>query len=92
MSFNLADLPKEEREALEQKRRDDLERHRRGGQFATLADREYYRILMGRLTHQKLWVGWAQRQLDDIESDELREELKRRLNDFQTGIAAPRSF
>lgn len=92
MTWNLANLSPEERAAEEKKRLDALLRHQTKGKLASIADREYHRILMGRLRHQKLWVGWAQRQLDDIESDELRDELRRRLNAFQVSIAAPRSF
>ncbi|MCY1409012.1 hypothetical protein D3C76_563410 [compost metagenome] len=92
MSYNLANLSKEEREAEERSRREALQLHRSDERFATLADREYHRILMGRLIHKKQWVGWAQRELDDIELDELREVLRERLNAFQVAIAAPRSF
>lgn len=61
MTWNLANLSPEERAAEDQRRRDALLRHQNAGKFATVADREYHRILMGRLTHQKLWVGWARR-------------------------------
>jgi hypothetical protein len=86
MSFNLSQLPVDQRAAIQHHRQCCLENYQQqlqlDTQLAVDAAWEFSRLLNARAEHKAGWREWVRQQLIELDDPELVAILKRRLNGY----------
>lgn len=82
MTYNIANLPPEERARLAREREEALARHKANVAGESVAEREFQRILAAKSEKKKGWRDWVLIQLGAIEEESVRQGVRKRLNEW----------